>query len=124
MHALTTQAFVELIRYDAFMHRYRFADLHTRIHALPVYARRSLPNGASRISEAVARACIWHPKPVLCLQRSCVAVTLLRRYGIPAQMVIGAQRLPFKAHAWVEIDGKVVNDRPEVNSEYIVMERC
>src|SRR6267142_2468310 len=27
-------------------------------------------------------------------------------------MVIGAQQMPFKAHAWVEVDGRVVNDKP------------
>jgi hypothetical protein len=58
------------------------------------------------------------------LQRSSVAVTLLRRHGIFAEMVIGAQRLPLKAHAWVEVDGRVVNDKPEVQTDYIVMERC
>ncbi len=72
----------------------------------------------------MAYACIWYPKQVLCLQRSAVAVTMLRRYGIPAEMVIGAQRLPLKAHAWVEVGGRVVNDKPEVQSDYLVMERC
>ena len=26
-------------------------------------------------------------------------------------MVIGAQQMPFKTHAWVEVDGRVVNDK-------------
>jgi hypothetical protein len=39
-------------------------------------------------------------------------------------MVIGAQQLPFKAHAWVEVDGHVVNDKPYVPEMYAVLERC
>ena len=87
-------------------------------------ATKTAPKDAARICQAVAYACIWYAKPVLCLQRSAVAVTLLRKYGILAEMVIGAQRLPLKAHAWVEVDGRVVNDKPEVQTDYLVMERC
>jgi hypothetical protein len=39
-------------------------------------------------------------------------------------MVIGAQQLPFKAHAWVEVDGRVVNDKPYVPEMYTVLDRC
>jgi hypothetical protein len=49
---------------------------------------------------------------------------MLRSRGVHAEMVIGAQRLPLKAHAWVEVDGRVVNDKPEVQTDYLVMERC
>jgi hypothetical protein len=37
---------------------------------------------------------------------------LLRRHGWNAEIVIGAQLLPFQSHAWVEIEGCVVNDKP------------
>ena len=33
-----------------------------------------------------------------------------RRNGIAAQLVIGCRPLPFESHAWVEVDGRVVND--------------
>jgi hypothetical protein len=39
-------------------------------------------------------------------------------------MVIGAQVLPFKSHAWVEVDGRVVNDKPYIPEIYRVLERC
>jgi hypothetical protein len=39
-------------------------------------------------------------------------------------MVIGAQQLPFKAHAWVEVDGRVVNDKQHVPEMYAVLNRC
>jgi hypothetical protein len=124
MRALFWQAFAQLVRHDLFLHRHDFAALHSRVHLLPIAPRSPDPGDASRICQAVAYACIWYAKPVLCLQRSAVAVTLLRKYGVPAEMVIGAQRLPLKAHAWVEVDGRVVNDKPEVQTDYLVMERC
>jgi hypothetical protein len=53
-----------------------------------------------------------------------VTAVLLRRRGWRAEMVIGAQILPFKSHAWVEIEGQVVNDKPYMRDIYNVLERC
>lgn len=124
MRSLVFQALIELITHDVFLWRHDFAALHTKVHLLPVSARQAQTGDIERICKAVAYACIWYVKPVLCLQRSSVLVALLRRHGIAAEMVIGAQRLPLKAHAWVEVDERVVNDKPEVRSDYLVMERC
>ena len=49
---------------------------------------------------------------------------LLKRHGVPAQMMIGAQQMPFKAHAWVEVDGRVVNDKPYMREMYAVLDKC
>jgi hypothetical protein len=124
MRFLVLQAFVSLFRHDLFLWRHDFAALHTKTHLFPVAPRRPEPGDIEKITQSVAYACIWYAKKVLCLQRSSVAVALLRRYGIHAEMVIGAQRLPLKAHAWVEVNGRVVNDKPEVQIDYFVMERC
>jgi hypothetical protein len=68
-------------------------------------------------------ACVFYFKQVLCLQRSAATALLLKRYGYEAKLVIGAQVLPFKSHAWVEIGGGVVNDKPYVPDIYMVLER-
>jgi len=60
----------------------------------------------------------------LCLQRSAATACLLKRFGVSAQLVIGAQQMPFKAHAWVEVDGVVVNDKPYTSEIYTVLDRC
>ena len=39
-------------------------------------------------------------------------------------MVLGAQKLPFKAHAWVEVDGRPINERSNVQGTYAVWDRC
>ncbi len=105
MNTLFLQAFVQLVRHDLFLRRHDFAALHTKVHLLPVSSRSFSAGDTEAICRAVAYASIWYPKQVLCLQRSSVAVAMLRRNGIHAEMVIGAQRLPLKAHAWVEVDG-------------------
>jgi hypothetical protein len=71
----------------------------------------------------VEEACVWYVKRGMCLQRSAVATWLLRRHGIPAEMVIGFRPLPFESHAWVEVDGQVVNDRPQYQRAFRVLDR-
>jgi hypothetical protein len=117
------QALLGLIRHDLFLFRHEFAALHSKLRLLQVASRRPATEDTEGICKAVEYACVWYPRTVHCLQRSVVTVSLLRSYGINAEMVIGALCLPFKAHAWVEIDGRVVNDKPEVQADYLVMER-
>jgi hypothetical protein len=39
-------------------------------------------------------------------------------------MIIGVQQIPIKAHAWVEVDGRVVNDKPYMSAMYTILDRC
>jgi prolyl oligopeptidase len=48
----------------------------------------------------------------------------LRQLGVPAELVIGAQPLPFRAHAWVEVRGVVINDKVSATENYAVLDRC
>lgn len=78
----------------------------------------------SSLCRAVDLACVFYFKQVLCLQRSAAIVLLLRRYGWDAALVIGVQMLPFESHAWVELQGAVINDKPYMHDIYRVLERC
>jgi hypothetical protein len=49
---------------------------------------------------------------------------LLRKQGVDARMVLGAQKIPFQAHAWVEVNGHAVNERSDVQATYSVWDRC
>lgn len=75
------------------------------------------------ICDAVDRATILYPKQAVCLQRSAITTCLLRHGGVEARMVIGCRKIPFKAHAWVEVDGQVVNDKESVQKTYKVLDR-
>jgi hypothetical protein len=77
-----------------------------------------------RTCAAIDTASIWYWKQVLCLQRSAATACLLKEFGVPARMVIGAQQMPFRAHAWVEVDGCVVNDKPYMREMYAVLDQC
>ena len=124
MTGLACKAFFGLVLYDLLrLHRRSFAALHLKIQNWPVARRPVVPGTDERVRKAIERACVWYPKTSLCLPRSAVATCLLRDAGIPAQLVIGVQKIPFKAHAWVEVAGRVVNDKPEVQKEYMVMDR-
>jgi hypothetical protein len=83
----------------------------------------SIPENAA-LCHAMDLACVFYFKQARCLQRSAATTLLLRRHGWEAELVIGAQILPFKSHAWVEIKGTVVNDKPYMLDIYQVLERC
>lgn len=76
------------------------------------------------LCHAVDLACVFYVKKVLCLQRSAVATVLLRRYGWPAELIVGARFHPFKSHAWVEVESVVANDRPYMREVYQELTRC
>jgi hypothetical protein len=81
-------------------------------------------NGPQLVCNAVNYACVIYPRRVLCVQRSCITTCLARSCGIAAQMVIGAQKVPYKSHAWTEVHGHAINERRDVQSIYMVWDRC
>ena len=109
--------------YFEFVMRFRpFKILYGIVRHAPL--RTVNPDGpvsSAELCHSVDLACVFYFKRVLCLQRSAATTLLLRRHGWDAEMVIGAQVLPFKAHAWVEIKGTVVNDKPYMPDLYQVL---
>jgi len=124
MRFLTWKAFIALLGFDVLGFSRNFAKMHRFVSSRKVSPRLAAPDAVHRVCDAVNNACVWYPKRVLCLQRSAVVTCMLRRYGVPAQLVMGAQKVPFKAHAWTEVDGRAVNERNDVQKKYGVWERC
>ena len=124
MWFLVLRAYWKLIYFDLYLARGNFAALYDKVRNYPIGAEALADNAVEQICFAVDMACIWYWKEALCLQRSAATACLLKKYGVPAQMVIGAQQMPFKAHAWVEVDGRVVNDKPYTPEMYPVLDRC
>jgi hypothetical protein len=56
-----------------------------------------------------------------CLRRSFTLAWALRRQGIDASVAIGARSDPFAAHAWVEANGAVVNERMDGVASYAIL---
>jgi len=124
MSFLVLRAYLRLIQFDMYLARGNFQALYDKVRNYPIGRTPTSVEPTERICAAVDIACIWYWKEVLCLQRSSATACLLKRHGVQAQMMVGAQQMPFKAHAWVEVNGRVVNDKPYVREMYAVLDRC
>lgn len=124
MTALFFQALFGLIAYDLMLLVGKFKTVRGLVGRWKIASRTATNDLTDQIAHAVNLACIWYPKQVLCLQRASVTVCLMRGHGLPAQLVLGAQKTPFAAHAWVEVQGQAINERSNVQAKYTVWERC
>jgi hypothetical protein len=124
MTPLFWKALFGLLAFDCLGFGRGFARLHRFIRNFKGIEGTAGGMTVDRICEAVNYACVFYPKRVRCLQRSAVTIYLLRSHGVRAEMVMGARKAPFMAHAWVEVDGKPINERKDVRRIYGVWERC
>lgn len=122
--SLILEAYWMLVRFERWVARGDFRSLYDQVRGFPLRNQLAAPDTIERICSAVDLASIWYWKRVRCLERSASTACLLRSRGVPAQLVIGAQCIPFKAHAWVEVYGRVVNDKPYVREIYAALDRC
>jgi hypothetical protein len=120
----TFSAFVGLLAFDLLLKLGGFQRLIGKVARWPIAEPRLADREiCRRVRGMVDRAQMYYPKKAMCLQHSAVVTCLLRRRGVPAQMVLAAQTFPPKAHAWAEVAGEVVNDQNSVKSEYRVLKR-
>ncbi|MPZ17584.1 MAG: lasso peptide biosynthesis B2 protein [Luteitalea sp.] len=119
---LTGHAWLGLVAFDV-ARLAGFARLHESLRRYRARRREGDGPGIDDLVWAIDEACVWYVKRAACLQRSAVATWLLRRHGFAAELVIGYRPIPFESHAWVEVDGLVVNDRPQYKKFFAVLER-
>lgn len=108
---------------------------HRRLAARPVPAATATAKPeearaqAQALSIAIDRTGRRLPGGASCLDRSFCLWWLLRRRGIATELRIGVRRSEartptnggaqeMEAHAWVELDGQVLNDSPNVHDRY------
>lgn len=100
-----------------------------RASRLPAADAMEVSRRLAWIVEVVARRGPW---PANCLQRSVVLWWFLRRRGISSEIRIGVRRRPATAsgsqgldfHAWVELDGVVLNDRSDIRGRFATFDRA
>ncbi|SRR5579883_857828 len=119
---LIVEAYARLLWYDVFMSRHDLAALCHKIKRIPLRSRVKSRFCTTDIDSALSTACAFYPRQVLCLQHSAVLVQMLRARGSAAKLVIGTQTLPFKAHAWVEMNGEILNDRLASRETFQILE--
>jgi hypothetical protein len=125
MKWLALESWLLLFYFEVIMRFRNFKVLHEIVRKEKIrLADDSIRRSSADLCHAVDLACVFYFKQVMCLQRSAATTLLLRRHGWEAEMVIGAQVLPFRSHAWVEIKDTIVNDRPYMLDIYRVLERC
>lgn len=123
MQWLVLKSWVLLAYLDCIMHLGDFRRLHQIVRTQEIKAGTTRDDCVQRLCRAIDLACALYFKRVLCLQRAAATTILLRRNGAKAELVIGAQLIPFRSHAWVEIDRAVVNDKPYLPQVFQLLDR-
>lgn len=117
-------AFLGLLAFDLLLQFRGFRVLIKRVEHWPTATPRATDiEICLRVRAMVDRAQMYYPKKAMCLQHSAVVTCLLRRRGVPAQMVLGAHEFPVRVHAWSEVEGYVVNDHQNVKTQHREMRR-
>jgi hypothetical protein len=122
--ALASEALWELAAADFTLAFGNFAALRRRVGNERLRSRSDDACVVERVCRAVRIASVWYYKPVLCLQRSAVTACMLKRRGVNAHMVVGAMRVPLRAHAWVRVEDRIVDERPDVAAKFAVLDDC
>lgn len=116
----TVTAFMGLLAFDLLLKFRGFQSLIEKVERWPTAEPLTTDRETCRrVRAMVDRAQMYYPKKAMCLQHSAVLTCLLRRHGVPAEMILAAQHFPAKAHAWVEVAGSVVNGNQNVRTQYL-----
>jgi hypothetical protein len=117
---LVLTALYELARYDVVSALPVTGNIW-RLNPQPITPEPNTQEAVRTVCSAVSLAACLYWKPVLCLQRSVGIVRLLRKHGVVARLVIGYRPVPFFSHAWVEVNGRIVNDSPKYRERLQVL---
>ena len=119
----TLTAFLYLVYVDVLMRLSCFRRVYDTVCETETRARSVEPASIRRTCRAMDRAARAYLKRAWCLQRSAACVFQLRRQGVPAELVLGVRTFPFGAHAWVELDGRILNDDLGHVGGFLVLDR-
>jgi hypothetical protein len=89
-------------------------------------ARRSLPSGVdldaivADVTQSLTIAKRLHLRSTVddCLPVALTGACLLRWYGLDGRLILGVKGYPFLAHAWVEVDDRVIDFPPDMYKAY------
>ncbi len=95
--------------------------------AFPVRDGESLPPDQVRKAAWLVNAAAYHgPYRASCLERSLALWFFLRLKGVKSNLRIGVlnHNRSFTAHAWIEVGGVVLNDRPDIAGTHAPFSRA
>lgn len=74
------------------------------------------------INNCIAACCSIAPFKAECMHQSFLAYYLIRRHlGIPVDIMIGVNKFPFTAHAWVALNGKNIFENDNSANEMSII---
>lgn len=123
MASLVLRAFADLVLYDILVVLGGFPRIRSLVKKTRAKNKPTNNETIKRICNAVDIASCFYLKQVRCMHRSFVAVRLLRKAGVKADLVIASRPVPFVSHAWVEVNEHVVNDKQGYKRRLTEMER-
>lgn len=107
------KAFCMLTKIHRIMKRQGIGGILYRIEKF-TKKNRIIPSEAEikKLIDAIDAASLIYPKKTYCLAWAATFVIMAQKRGWESQLVIGVQSHPFYAHAWAEMNGKVIHDDP------------
>lgn len=75
----------------------------------------------SKLALALNKACFYFPTKTKCLEWSATLVLMGLKRRLKCNLVVAVQSLPFFAHAWVESNGMVIADTPELPKQLAII---
>ncbi|MGH9722472.1 MAG: lasso peptide biosynthesis B2 protein [Bryobacteraceae bacterium] len=102
------RAWIYLVIYDVITKTGGFKAVQRFVERHRTRERAASQEACDAACRAVDEACIWYFHRALCLQRAFVTTCLLRKAGIPAELVIGAKAVPCMSHAWVDLNRQLI----------------
>jgi len=99
--------------------RVRRRPLATNIYRLErrkrtITANSPSPTAIARTIHAYRRAGRYVSSRDQCLATSMSLMSVLLTLGARPDLVLGVKLHPFQAHCWVQLDGQIVNDEPDL----------
>lgn len=120
---LVLRALIALSRVEIAL---RFRGLDRVLRDAPSVLQSTPPGAgdwqrAYQYARSIGTASRFHIIRARCLHRSLVLHQWLRQEGLPSEVRIGVRKVAseLKAHAWVEMAGQVVNDRPAAVADFL-----
>ena len=99
-----------------------FSDIQARLDSVTESRAPAAPVPTTQLAYLVVRVAEGAPWRTTCLHRTFALTWMLRERGVPAEMRIGVGREPADEallfHAWVEVDGHVVNDSTNIADRF------
>ena len=71
--------------------------------------------------QTILTATALYPGRSQCLEQAVVGFVLLRRIGLDVRVRLGVQPYPFRAHAWLELNGRPLTETPEAISQFALI---